>query len=104
MAAAVIVAAIALGAGGENLVSGALSGPESGEATVAARDTDGGGDTEAADRWFEGEQSPGETAPPRGWYDLDPSSVRTVHTGSNDWLVRIARGGELRVLHVCGQR
>jgi len=43
VAAAVIVAAIALGAGGENLVSGALSGPESGEATVAARDTDGGG-------------------------------------------------------------
>lgn len=99
LAATVIVAAIALGAGGTNLVAGVLAAPEAVESSPspityfrdpAARDAQPAGDTEAADRWFDGEQTPAD-AYPVAFEDIVPDSTRLVHTGTDGWRVWVGR-------------
>ena|GEM_PF-4242916 len=103
LAAAVIVAAIALGAVGANLGAGALGWPEPVDAATnpsptpitylrdpAARDAESTRDAEAADRWFRSEQTP-EDASPAAFDDIDPGSTRVVHTGTDGWRVWVGR-------------
>ena len=100
LAAATIVAAIGLGASGEGLVSGALAGPEPADTrpspityfrAPAARDTQPTGDTEAADRWFDGEQR-AEDVYPVPFDGVDPLSTRLAHTGTDGLRAWVGRG------------
>lgn len=101
LASAAIFAAVALGAGGESLVSGALAGPAPVSAAptpityfrdpaVRDADADAVGDTAAADRWLRGEQT-AEDAYPLAFEGIDPGSTRLVHTGSDGRRVWVGR-------------
>ena len=99
LAVVVIVAAIAVGAGGDNLIAGAPPVPapvDAGPSPItyfrdpAVRDGEATGDIEPADLWFRGEQT-AEDAYPLAFEGIDPGSTRLVHTGSDGRRVWVGR-------------
>ncbi|MET3769145.1 hypothetical protein ABIB15_001833 [Marisediminicola sp. UYEF4] len=97
LAVVVIVAAIAVGAGGDNLIAGAPPAPvDAGPSPItyfrdpAVRDGEATGDISPADRWFRGEQT-AEDAYPLPFEGIDPESTRLVHTGTDGRRVWVGR-------------
>ncbi|MCY7326176.1 MAG: hypothetical protein LH605_08615 [Microbacteriaceae bacterium] len=99
LAVVVIVAAIAVGAGADNLITGARPGTapvDAGPSPItyfrdpAVRDGEATGDIEPADRWFRGEQT-AEDAYPLAFEGIDLGSTRLVHTGIDGIRVWVGR-------------